>query len=88
MAKMTVDDCIKGLGSAVEAIAHVRRMAEESDLDMEEFDRKLDALCTEKHKKFAEMDETALAIYGLEIIFKAGKGEEVLGKLFRGDDNE
>ena len=88
MAKMTVDDHIRSLDRAVEAIAHVRRMVEQSDLDMEEFDRKLDALCTEKHRKFAEMDDTELAIYGLGVILKAGMGRQLFEDLFRGDGNE
>lgn len=88
MAEVTVDDHIKSLDRAVEAIAHVRRMVERSDLDVEEFDRKLDALCTEKHKKFAEMNDTALTFYGLEVVIKAGKGKELFEALFRGDGEE
>lgn len=88
MAEMTVDDHIRSVDRAVEAIAHVRRMAEQSDLNMEEFDRKLDALCTEKHRKFAEMDDFALAIYGLDVVLKAGMGRQLFEDLFRGDDNE
>lgn len=81
---ITLDEHIKALEKPIEVIAHVRRMAEIDGADMEEFDRKLNALCAKKHEMFAEMGSTALALYGLKVIFDAGEGEElfkdILGK--------
>jgi hypothetical protein len=85
MEKITLDEHIKGLEKPVEVIAHVRRMAEISGVDMEEFDAKLNELCTEKHKMFAKMDEAEVAIYGLKVILEAGKGKELFEDLFRGE---
>ena len=79
MTKM--DEHIKAVETAVEHIAFVRRMAETMDEDMEEFDRRLDELCTKYHNKYAEMDEFALALKGLADIIKSGHGNEFLADL-------
>lgn len=81
---LTLEDHIKAIEKPIEVIAHVRRMAEFDGEDMEQFDARLNELCAEKHEMFANMDEMALALYGLKIILNAGRGEElfedILGK--------
>ena len=82
--KITLEDHIEAIERPVEIIAHVRRMAEIDGEDMERFDEMLNDLCNKKHEMFAKMGSTALALYGLKVIFDAGEGEElfkdILGK--------
>lgn len=82
--KITLEDHIEAIERPVEIIAHVRRMAEVDGEDMEKFDEMLNDLCNKKHEMFAKMGSTALALYGLKVIFDAGEGEElfkdILGK--------
>lgn len=82
--KITLEDHIEAIERQVEIIAHVRRMAEVDGEDMEKFDEMLNDLCNKKHEMFAKMGSTALALYGLKVIFDAGEGEElfkdILGK--------
>lgn len=85
-ATITLDEHIKALEKPIEVIAHVRRMAEIDGADMEEFDTKLNALCTKKHEKFANMGEGELALYALKVIFDAGRGEELAKEIFGRDE--
>lgn len=82
--KFTLEDHINAIEKPIEIIAHVRRMAEIDGEDMEKFDEMLNDLCNKKHEMFAKMGSTALALYGLKVIFDAGEGEElfkdILGK--------
>lgn len=71
-----MDTHIGACEGAVERIAHVRRMAEVSGADMEEFDERLNKLCSEKHEKYANMSDVELAIYGLKMIIEAGNFED------------
>lgn len=71
-----MDTYIGACESAVERIAHVRRMAEISGANMEEFDERLNKLCSEKHEKYANMGEVELAIYGLKMIIEAGNFQD------------
>lgn len=84
--KLTLEDHIGAIERPIEIIAHVRRMAEVDGEDMEKFDARLNELCAEKHKMFEKMDETALAFYGLKIIFDAGKGEDFFKDAFGKDE--
>lgn len=86
MAKLTVEDHIRSVESSVEVIAHVRRMAELDDLDMDEFDKALNDLCQKKHEKLADMGELDVALYGLKILLEAGKGKELIKAMMEGDE--
>ncbi len=84
--KLTLEDHIKAIERPIEIIAHVRRMAEVDGEDMERFDEMLNDLCSKKHEMFAEMGSTALALYGLKVIFDAGAGEELFKDIFGKDE--
>lgn len=76
-----VDRHIKAVEGAVEHIAFVRRSAELAGLDMEEFDKKLDALCTKYHDRYAEKNEIELALTAMAEIIKSGHGDELIEDL-------
>lgn len=84
--KLTLEDHINAIERPVEIIAHVRRMAEVDGEDMEKFDEMLNDLCNKKHEMFAKMGSTALALYGLKVIFDAGEGEELLKDMLGKDE--
>lgn len=84
--KFTLEDHINAIERPVEIIAHVRRMAEVDGEDMEKFDEMLNDLCNKKHEMFAKMGSTALALYGLKVIFDAGEGEELFKDVFGKDE--
>lgn len=86
MAKLTLEDHMKAIESSVECIAHVRRMAELDDLDMEEFDKALNDLCQQKHEMFADMGEVGVTLYGLKVILEAGKGEDLVKAMMEGEE--
>lgn len=86
IAKISLERHMKAVESSVEVIAHVRRMAELDDLDMEEFDKALNDLCQQKHEKFSEMGEIGLALYGLKILLEAGKGKELVEAFMEGEE--
>lgn len=73
---------MKAVENAVEHIAFVRRMAEVSGTNMEEFDKRLDELCSKYHAMYADMNEMQLALHGLADIIKSGRGEEFMKELF------
>ena len=73
---------MKAVETAVEHIAFVRRMAETSGTNMEEFDKRLDELCSKYHAMYADMNEIQLALHGLADIIKSGRGEEFMKELF------
>lgn len=73
-----VDRHIKALESAVEHIAFVRRSAEVVGVDMEEFDKRLDTLCTKYHDRYAEKNEIELALMAMAEIIKSGHGDELI----------
>lgn len=81
MEKLTLDDHMKAIETQVEMIAHVRRIAEVDGLDMEEFDKRLNALCDKYHEKFAKMDELGLALHGFSVIVKAGLGDKLISEM-------
>lgn len=82
MDNTKVREHIKAVETAVEHIAFVRRMAETVGVDMEEFDKELDKLCTKYHDMYAGMGELELALKGMIDIVKAGKGKELMADLF------
>lgn len=84
--KISLDDHIKAIEYAVETISHVRRMAELDGNDMEEFDAKLNDLCTKYHEKFASMDEIGCMLHGLKVLIEAGKGKDVMRALMEDED--
>lgn len=73
---------MKVVENAVEHIAFVRRMAEISGTNMEEFDKRLDELCSKYHAMYADMNEMQLALHGIADIIKSGRGEEFMKELF------
>lgn len=81
MKKLTLDDHMKAVETEVEMIAHIRRVAEVDGLDMEEFDKRLNALCDKYHEKFAKMDELGLALHGFSVIVKAGFGDKLISEM-------
>lgn len=74
---------IKALERAVDHIAFTRRMGELSGLDIEEFDKRLDELCTKYHNLYGNMNHAQIALVGLKEIIEAGKGEELLEHLMK-----
>lgn len=79
MSKM--ERYIEAIEHSIDHIAFARRMGELNDLDMEEFDKRIDGLCTKYHNMYAEMDETQLVLHGFADIIRAGKGEELFENL-------
>lgn len=85
---VTIEQHIKACEKSVEIIAHVRRMAELDDTDMEEFDKALNALCDKYHDKFAKMDDLGVALYGMKVILEAGEGEKLMRILTEDEGDE
>lgn len=81
MERLTLDDHMKAIERHVEMIANIRRMAEVDELDMEEFDKRLNALCDKYHEKFAKMDELGLALHGFSVIVQAGLGDKLISDI-------
>lgn len=72
---------IKAIAPAIDHIAFTRRMGELSDLDMEEFDKRIDELCTKYHNLYGDMNEMQIALHGITEVIRAGKGEELFEDL-------
>ena len=81
MERLTLDDHMKAIERHVEMIANIRRIAEVDELDMEEFDKRLNALCDKYHEKFAKMDELGLALHGFSVIVQAGLGDKLISDI-------
>lgn len=78
---------IKALEDAIDHIAFIRRIAEASDVDMEEFDRQLNALCDKCGSKYANMNDKQLAIHGIMEIIELG-GNDTIMEMFADKESE
>ena len=72
---------IKAIAPAIDHIAFTRRMGELNGFDMEEFDKRIDELCTKYHNLYGDMNEMQIALHGITEVIRAGKGEELFEDL-------
>lgn len=82
-----VEPHIDAVESAVDRITLIRRIAEVSGADIEEFDRQLNEICTKYTNRYAAMNEVQLAVHGMMEIISHGGGDEIM-ELFADKERE